>query len=69
MLSTPDPIPMSITPAVIFEAIIPQASSPEEHSLLIDTIGVVSGMPARKAPILEGIYPAPVWRLFPTAMS
>jgi hypothetical protein len=60
---------MSITPALIFAAIIAQASNPEEQSLFIDTIGVVSGIPAMNAAILCGISPAPDYKLFPTVIS
>jgi len=35
--STPLPIPMSITPDLIFAAMIEHASIPEEHCLLIAT--------------------------------
>jgi len=69
MFSTPAPIPMSITPLKIFEATIEHASSPELQSLLIDTIAVVSGKPAKKALYLWGISPAPDYKLLPTTMS
>jgi hypothetical protein len=69
MDSTPPPIPISMTPLLIFDAIIAQDSSPDEQSLLIATIGVVSGKSARNIAILFVIYPAPGWRLFPIAMS
>ena len=65
----PEPIPQSIYPARIFEAIIPQDSRPDEQSLLIATIDVVSGIPATNIAILKWIYPAPTIRLFPTQMS
>jgi hypothetical protein len=46
MFSTPPPIPISIYPALIFEAIIEQASNPLEQSLLMAAQLVVSGNPA-----------------------
>ncbi|CAM6001468.1 unnamed protein product [Sphagnum balticum] len=69
MLSTPAPIPISITPALILAAMMEQASNPEEQSRLTATMVVVSGNPARNWAILLGIYPAPDCRLFPTAIS
>lgn len=59
MLSTPDPIPISMTPIFIFAAIVAQDSSPDEQSLLTVMIEVVSGNPAKNIAILEVIYPAP----------
>lgn len=44
---TPDPIPMSMMPALILAAMIEHASNPEEQSLLTVTIVVVSGNPAK----------------------
>ena len=69
IVSTPEPIPTSMTPALILEAMIAQASRPDEQSLLIATTDVVSGNPARNIAILLGISPAPGCKLFPTAMS
>lgn len=69
MLSTPDPIPISITPAFIFEAIVAQAYNPDEQSLLTVIIDVVSGNPARNIPILLVICPAPGCKVFPTQIS
>ena len=57
--STPHPIPISIYPALIFPAIIAQASRPDEQNLLTVTRAVVSGNPARNPAILEVIAPAP----------
>lgn len=60
---------MSITPALILAAMIEHASNPEEHSLLMATMEVVSGNPAKNIAILFGISPAPGCKLLPTAMS
>ncbi len=46
-----------------------QASSPDEQSLLMATMGVVSGYPAMNIAILPVIYPAPGCKLLPTAIS
>jgi hypothetical protein len=59
MLSTPEPIPILIVPAIILAAIIAHDSKPEEQSLLIATTDVVSGNPAINNAIREGISPAP----------
>jgi len=69
MLSTPDPIPMSMTPILILAAIVAHASKPEEQSLLTIMTEVVSGKPAKNWAILEVISPPPGCKLFPTAMS
>ena len=60
---------MLITPDFILDAITEQAYNPEEHSLFIATIEVVSGNPAKNIAIRFVIYPDPGWRLLPTAMS
>ena len=65
----PEPIPISMTPALILAAMMEHASNPEEQSLLMATMLVVSGNPAKNIPILPVISPAPGCRLFPTAMS
>jgi len=59
ILSTPAPMPISITPDIILAAIMEQDYSPDEQSLLIATMEVVSGNPAKNIAILFGIYPAP----------
>lgn len=69
ILSTPDPIPISIYPALILAAIMAQASNPLEHNLLIATQEVVSGNPAKNRDILKGISPAPPCKLFPVTIS
>ena len=69
MFYTPDPIPISIIPLLIFDAIIAHDYNPDEHNLFTTITDVVSGNPAKNWAILEGIYPAPGWRLFPTAIS
>lgn len=57
--STPPPTPMSMNPALIFEAMVAQASSPDEQSLLTEAHGTVSGIPERRDDILAGKTPAP----------
>jgi len=57
--STPAPIPISITPALILEAIVLQASSPLEHCLLIAAQVVVSGYPAMSCDARAISAPAP----------
>jgi hypothetical protein len=47
MLSTPDPIPMSITPILIFPAMVAHDYNPEEQSLFTTIMDVVSGKPAK----------------------
>lgn len=47
MLSTPDPIPISMTPIFILAAIVAQAYNPDEQSLLTTITEVVSGNPAK----------------------
>jgi hypothetical protein len=59
MLSTPDPIPMSITPILILAAIVAHDYNPEEQSLFTIMTEVVSGNPARNWAILEVISPPP----------
>lgn len=56
-------------PALILEAIVAHAYKPDEQSLLIDIIGVVSGMPDINCAILKWISPAPTIKLFPTQIS
>ena len=46
-------------PALILEAMMPQDYNPEEHNLLMATIGTESGTSAMSSAILEGISPAP----------
>lgn len=46
-----------------------QVSKPDEQSLLMVTMEVVSGSPARNIAMRWGISPAPDCRLFPTAIS
>jgi len=46
-------------PDLILEAIIAQASSPDEHSLLTAMMVVVTGNPASKLAILLVTSPAP----------
>ena len=53
--STPEPIPISIVPDLILDAIIEQASSPDEHKRFTAIKLVVSGNPARNPAILEEI--------------
>jgi len=55
MHSIPEPIPQSISPALILAAIVPQAYKPEEQSLFTDMIGVVSGIPDISCAILKWI--------------
>ena len=50
---------MSIPPDFILDAITEQAYNPEEHSLFIATIEVVSGNPAKNIAIRFVIYPDP----------
>ena len=69
MHSIPDPIPQSIRPALILEAMVAQDSKPEEQSLFTAMMGVVSGMPAMSWAILKWISPAPTIKLLPTQMS
>ena len=69
ILSTPDPIPISITPILILAAIVAHDYKPDEQSLLTTMIDVVSGNPAKNWAILDVIYPPPGWRLLPTAIS
>jgi hypothetical protein len=52
IFSTPAPIPISIAPSFILEAIIAQASKPELHNLFTATTEVVSGIPDKNAAIL-----------------
>lgn len=47
MLSTPDPIPISITPIFILAAIVAHDYKPDEQSLLTAIMDVVSGKPAK----------------------
>lgn len=53
MHSIPAPIPQSIIPALILAAMVPQAYKPDEQSLFIDIIGVVSGIPDISSAILK----------------
>lgn len=46
-------MPQSMMPAFILDAIVAQAYNPDEQSLLIDIIGVVSGMPDINCAILK----------------
>lgn len=55
MLSTPDPIPMSITPILILAAMVAHDYKPDEQSLLTTMTEVVSGKPAKNWAILEVI--------------
>jgi hypothetical protein len=65
----PEPIPQSIIPALILAAIVPHDYKPDEHSLLTDIIGVLSGIPAISCAILKCIYPEPTIKLLPTQIS
>lgn len=47
MLSTPEPIPISITPILIFAAMVAHDYKPDEQSLLTTITEVVSGNPAK----------------------
>jgi hypothetical protein len=69
MLSTPDPIPMSITPILILAAMVAHDYKPDEQSLLTTMTEVVSGNPAKNWAILEVISPPPGCKLLPTAIS
>ena len=69
MLSTPDPIPMSMTPILILPAIVAHAYNPDEQSLFTTMTEVVSGNPAKNWAILEVISPPPGCKLLPTAIS
>lgn len=69
MFSTPAPMPISMTPALILDAMIEFASNPELHNRLIASTFVVSGNPARYPHILAWKRPAPIWRTLPTTMS
>lgn len=50
---------MSIIPDLILEAMIAQASSPDEHNLLTAMMVVVTGYPANMLAILFVTSPAP----------
>ena len=60
---------MSISPTLISLAIWFTAVRPEEHCLFTVLIGVVFGMPAKRAAIRAAEAPPPGGKTFPTAMS
>jgi len=59
MDSTPAPIPISITPALILEAIMLHASNPEEHYRFTAATDVESGYPAKNCEARAIRAPAP----------
>jgi len=48
---------------------VAQASNPEEQSLLIEAVEVVSGIPERNYPILAVKRPDPVYKTLPIIIS
>src|ERR1700742_1006800 len=69
MLSTPEPMPISIIPARMALAMSTHAWRPEEHCLLRDLRAVDSGKPATRAAARYSVAPAPGASTQPVAMS
>ncbi len=69
MLYTPAPIPTSMTPDLIFEAIIAHASKPDEHNLFTAIIVVVYENPAINWAMRAILAPPPGCKVLTTIMS
>lgn len=69
MLSTPAPIPTSMTPAFMALATSTIACRPLEHCLFKALTAEVSGKPAAKAAARNSVAPPPGGRTDPTAIS